>query len=494
MSEQSATKTGEGEQGATAKAGEGGSYGLRAHALTSLETLAQSVANIAPTGTPTLVIPLVFALAGAGTWLAYLISVVGILFVALAINVFAKRSASPGALYTYAAEGLGPAWGVLTGWALFIAYVGTGAAVTTGFSNYGNVIVEAVSGHKLPSVIFIALSVASAWLVAHRDIKLSARLVLYLEFASIALILLLIGASLVRHGLTLDREQLSLKGLSLSNLRVGLVLATFSYVGFEGATALGSEARDPLKSIPRAVLLSSVLLGVLFVLSSYVEVQAFHGEAVALDKSPAPLHVVAGKVGLPFLGYLIDVGAAVSFFSCVLASINAGARVLFFMSRHGFFPGALAGTHREHATPHLAVAVTAVLTFAASGILSLRGAGDFDIYGWVGTVATIAFVLVYIAILVAAPLYLRRRGELTAWHLVSAVVGILFLANGLAGNFYPAPDPPLNWLAYLAVGLVLAGAVWYLALQRLGSRITSNITSDLAAIKQRFEAEVRKAE
>ena len=482
------------EQRVAKQTGEGGSYGLRAHALTPLETLAQSVANIAPTGTPTLVVPLVFALSGAGTWLAYLISVVGILFVALAINVFAKRSASPGALYTYAAEGLGPAWGVITGWALFIAYVGTGAAVTTGFSNYANVILTDLGGHKLPSAVFIAAAVAISWVVAHRDIKLSARLILFLEFASVALIVLLVGVSLVRHGLTLDRSQLTLEGVSLSNLRTGLVLATFSYVGFEGATALGSEARDPLRSIPRAVILSSVLLGVLFVLSSYVEVQAFHGEAVTLDKSSAPLHVVADKVGLSFLGHLIDVGAAVSFFSCVLASINAGARILFFMSRHGLFHGALSQTHERHATPHLAVAVTAVLTVATSGILSLRGAGDFDIYGWVGTVATIAFILVYLAILVAAPLYLRRRKELTGWHLVSAAVGILFLVNGLAGNFYPAPDPPLNWLAYLAVGLVVAGAAWYLLLRRLSSRIATNIAEDLASIKQRFQAELEEGE
>jgi amino acid transporter len=109
-------------------------------------------------------------------------------------------------------------------------------------------------------------------------------------------------------------------------------------------------------------------------------------------------------------------------------------------------------------------------------------------------VATIAFILVYLAILVAAPLYLRRRKELTGWHLVSAAVGILFLVNGLAGNFYPAPDPPLNWLAYLAVGLVVAGAAWYLLLRRLSSRIATNIAEDLASIKQRFQAELEEGE
>jgi len=468
--------------------GQGGSYGLQSQTLSPLETLAQSVANIAPTATPSLVVPLVFALAGGGTWLAYLISVVGIIFVALAVNIFASRSASPGALYTYAAEGLGPSWGVITGWALFVAYIGTGAAVSTGFANYANVLLESATGHKLPSAVFITASILVAWVIAHRDVKLSTRLVLFLEFGSVALILVLVAATLWKYGLHFDTDQLTLKGTSISSLRNGLILATFSYAGFESATALGAEARDPLKSIPRAVLLSVVVLGFLFVLSSYVEVQAFHGEAVTLDKSPAPFHVVAAKAGLPFLSVLIDIGAAVSFFSCVLACINAGARVLFFMARHGVFFEGISKTHKRHSTPHVAVGISSVLVLLPVLFLSLRGAGDFDIYGWIGTLATIAFILVYLAILVAAPLYLRRRGELKSWHVVSAVLGAVFLINGLSGNFYPAPPAPLNWISWLAIALVVAGGAWYWALRKLSPSVTGNIGQDLTAIKERYES------
>lgn len=463
-----------------------GSYGLQSQALSPLETLAQSVANIAPTGTPTLVIPLVFALAGSATWLAYLISVVGVLFVALAVNVFAKRSASPGALYTYAAEGLGPGWGVIAGWALFVAYIGTGAAVTTGFANYANVLVEGITGLHLPSAVYILLAVAASLVVAYRDIKLSTRLILVLEFSSVSLILLLVAATFVKHGFHPDWEQLKLSNVSVSSLRTGLVLATFSYVGFEGATALGSEARDPLKSIPRAVLLSAVLLGFLFVLSSYVEVQAFRGEEITLDKSPAPLHVVADKAGLSFLGHLIDIGAVVSFFACVLASINAGARVLFFLAHHGVFHASVAKAHDKHETPHVAVVISSLLVLAPAIVLSLRGAGDFDIYGWVGTVATIAFIFVYLAVLVAAPLYLKRRGELGVWHVVSAIVGVVFLVNGLAGNFYPLPPAPFNWLSWLAVALVFVGAVWYKVRSLSNPDLGDGIRQDLAKIQDRF--------
>ena len=73
-----------------------------------METLAQSVSTIAPTTTPAATIPLVCALAGNGTWLAYVLATVAVLLVALCIGRYARYSASPGSLYTYAAMILPP--------------------------------------------------------------------------------------------------------------------------------------------------------------------------------------------------------------------------------------------------------------------------------------------------------------------------------------------------------------------------------------------------
>ena len=81
--------------------------GLRGECLPFWEVLAQSVANIAPTATPTINLALLYASAGNGSWLAYLIATVGLVFISLNINQFASRSASPGSLYSYIAKGLG---------------------------------------------------------------------------------------------------------------------------------------------------------------------------------------------------------------------------------------------------------------------------------------------------------------------------------------------------------------------------------------------------
>ena len=86
-------------------------YGLRRDVLSPMETLAQSVSTIAPTTTPAATIPLVCALAGNGTWLAYVLATVAILLVALCISRFARYSSSPGSLYTYASMILPPSLG-----------------------------------------------------------------------------------------------------------------------------------------------------------------------------------------------------------------------------------------------------------------------------------------------------------------------------------------------------------------------------------------------
>jgi amino acid transporter len=104
-----------------------------------------------------------------------------------------------------------------------------------------------------------------------------------------------------------------------SGLRLGLVLALFSFVGFESATTLGAEARNPLKTIPRAVIQSAIIGGAFFTVCAYTEVLGFRTAGQDLGSSPAPMHVVAAVGGVPLFGLLIDIGALVSMFAGTLA-------------------------------------------------------------------------------------------------------------------------------------------------------------------------------
>ena len=88
--------------------------------------------------------------------------------------------------------------------------------------------------------------------MAYRDVKLSARAMLWLQGASTVCIVVVMVLVLWKNGLHLDWPQVRLQGSSIAGIRLGLVLAIFSFVGFESATTLGHEAKEPLRTIPRA--------------------------------------------------------------------------------------------------------------------------------------------------------------------------------------------------------------------------------------------------
>jgi amino acid transporter len=139
--------------------------GLKLAVLTSNETLAQSFALIAPTAAPLLTVPLVYASAGAGTWLAFLISTLIILLVALNVNHFARISCSPGSLYSYISAHMHPVWGVVAAWALLIAYFGTAIAIAAGLRIYVNVVLKSLFGLEVAPLILTVVAVGlAAWL------------------------------------------------------------------------------------------------------------------------------------------------------------------------------------------------------------------------------------------------------------------------------------------------------------------------------------------
>jgi amino acid transporter len=352
-------------------------------------------------------------------------------------------------------------WGVLAGWALLIAYIGTAAAVSAGVTNYVNVVLRDRFGVQAFPLLMTALVTAIACWLAYRDVQISARLMLWLQAASVALISGIAIAVIAKHGWRPDMQQLTLQGVTPEKLRLGLVLAIFSSVGFESATSLGSEARNPLVSIPRAVKWSAILAGVFFFLCAYAEVLAFRGQPQTLGQSSAPLHVLVEQIGLPpIMGTLTDLGAVVTFFSCFLACITASARVLFLMGRHGALHSVLGEAHGENQTPHRAVLLSSVVAFLPAGIMTLLGMNLFDIYGLIGTLATFGFVTAYILVSAAAPLFLRSRGCLTPQAMGISVLAILAMAAALLGNLYPVPEPPYSYLPYLYAVLLLTGFAW----------------------------------
>jgi amino acid transporter len=437
--------------------------GLRHNILSPLETLSQSISAIAPTTSPALTIPLVFADAGNGAWLAYCLAGLATLLMALCIARFARTSASPGSLYKYATDSLPPIGGRTAGWALLLAYTATGASVVGGFINYAQVLIQPLvpSAHHIPTWTLALAATAAATYFAYHDVQTSARMMLWIEAASVSMIALVILALIFRTGIHLDTPQAALTGVTPSGVRLGVVLALFSFVGFESATTLGHEAKNPLRTIPRAVIQSSLLAGLFFLICCYTETLGFRQLHQDLGTSQAPFRALSSLAHLPVFGPLIDIGAFVSMFACTLACITAAARVLLKMAHDGLVPAKLGSAHAKNETPHIAVLAVGLVVAILSAGLSAHGASGADIYAWTGSLAVYGFITVYFLVAAALPFYLRRNAQLTPAALALSIAAALAMVLAMAGTLYPKPQPPYNWLPYIYLAYLIAGLAWF---------------------------------
>ena len=436
--------------------------GLRRDSLNFTETLAQSVAVIAPTASPAVNLQLVFASSGNGTWFTYLLATIGLLFIGVCIKQFAKDTATPGSLYSYVTKGLGPTAGFVTGWALVVAYLATGIAVIAYCAIYAQTLLTKIH-LNVPALALFCVVVAIAWLIAFKDVRLSTKMMLALEATSVSLILILGFVMLSHTGLHLA-DQLSLKGMNplthtgMNGLQGGMVLAVFSFVGFESATALGAESKNPKKSIPMAVLLSTTIAGAFFILMSFIMVSGFSSAALT-DPNLVALDGMAKIAHAPVLGVLTSIGAMVSLFACSLGCITATARILLSMSRDGLLHTSMGKAHNNNATPHIASSISAIIMIALLAGLALKGFGALDIYNMTGTIATYGFLLCYVLIAVGAVVLASREKSLSPLLVIAAVIGILFMGLAVKGSVSPWPTAPDQYLpqifaVYMVIGVI----------------------------------------
>lgn len=432
---------------------------LRAGCLNIWEVLAQSIAMLGPTLTPVLIVPLMFASAGNASWLAYAFGSLMLLAVALSIRAFATRSSSAGSLYDFAWRAFGARGSALCGWALLWSYALVGVAGLTGFAVFAAALAPVVHV-TVPPLGALALVLGLALAFAYRDIRLSTITLLALEAGSVTLILVLFTFVLAHRGTLVDPAQVHLRGANVAGVALGATIAIFSLVGFESATSLGEEAHEPLRTIPLAVVLSVVVAGAFFVFCAYVEVLGTRGLATPLDKLGTPLDALADAARVPALKYAIDAGALLSSFSIALAALNAGARVIFDMSRSGVFPAPLGRTHARFLTPHVALVAFAATCGVVGGGMLLGGIGPLDAFNDTATLGSFGFVAIYAFVALGAPVYLRRIGALRRRDVALAVCALGLLLVPAVGSVYPVPSPPNDrfpyiFAAYVALGVVL---------------------------------------
>jgi amino acid transporter len=239
----------------------------------------------------------------------------------------------------------------------------------------------------------------------------------------------------------------------------------FSFVGFESATTLGGEAREPLRTIPRAVLQCAILAGIFFMLCSYSEVLGFRGEQGKISDAASPLHLLATRAGVSPLGVGIDFGAMISMFACVLACTTAAARVLMRMAHGALLPAVFGRANRRHGTPGPAIALSAGLMFATTAALALRGVAGSDMYDWLGSLSVFGFLTAYALVAVALPFARRALGQHSHMVAAASILTVVVLILIAVFDLRSTADEVHARIPYIYLGYIAAGIAWY-ALRR----------------------------
>src|SRR6266545_956659 len=116
-------------------------------------------------------------------------------------------------------------------------------------------------------------------------------------------------------------------------------------------------------------------------------------------------------------------------------------------------------------TPQVAITVFTIAVFVIPTVMQ-HFTNPLTTFGDAGTLAAFGFLLAYFLISIAAPAYLRRRGELTRKNIVVFVLAMLCLLVPTVGSFYPLPVAPIRYFPYYFFAYMLVGACWLAIVSR----------------------------
>jgi amino acid transporter len=439
--------------------------GLDRRKLRPYEVFAQSVSGAAPSAAMAATPAIVAASAGQGTIWSFAIATALALLVAGCIARFTRRMATSGGLYSLTAKGLNPLGAYASALGSLLGYTLLAAATLVGAALYLATIYEQVTGGVLAtgdSAAMIGIVGLGVAVLVLRGARLSARVVLLVESVSIT-VMLVVFSLLLAAGPVSGPAVNAASPTSPSSpggVLTGVLPALAAFIGFEIATSLGTEGSKPFRSVPRAVGSTAAVVGVLCVFAAQVQVFGFSATPGGLGAQRAPVVALAAADGWNWLPVLLDVGLTMSFFASCLAASTALARVLFSLARDGVIPHVIGRTHPRYRTPHVAVLVSIPPVVGLPVALLASGVSSTSALVTLLTLATCGFLLAYLLVCIAAPVFLHRIGELT-WPAIvaSAVITPILLVVLIA---FAATRP----IAAVVLGaLAVLGAVAYLFLR-----------------------------
>jgi amino acid transporter len=336
--------------------------------------------------------------------------------------------------------------------------------------------------HGYPDNLWWPWSLAGAVIIlaaGYYGIRTSARLGTILGTTEIAVFLVLAVFFVVHAGhhntASVFGTGFTPKGYrGISGVIAGSVYSVLAFGGFEGAAPLAEEARNPRRTIPRAVLLATVCIGILYVFTTYAASVAFGpaGFAGFGSSGPASWEGMARTLyGLFwFFVFLAIVNSTVANAN---AGFNVASRTGYAMGRIGAFPHLAARVHSRHRSPVVAILFTFLVTVAVTLGLGLAY-NPVNAFAMVGTGIVIVLVAVYIVVNAACIGYFAsaaRRGPERRWnpllHLIIPLLGIaafipawLTSAGIRAFSFVSPLTAPSSYMGPGVAGFMVVGVIY----------------------------------
>jgi amino acid transporter len=454
---------------------------LQRDAIGLAPVLFQSITHMAPAAAVAFSIIFAVTYAGGATPLAIVLALVACLFVAISIGQLARHLPSAGGLYTYNARALHPVVGFFVAWGFMLAEPLVAPLL---YLIFGNVLSVYLQSHfNTPTWLwapFAAIAGILVWALVYRGVRISTEAGVILGGFEIVVFLALAITLIIAAG---SNNTLSVfspntgNSNGLGSVFAGMVYTVLAFIGFEAAAPLGEEAKDPRRTIPRAVVWSCVLIGLFYILCYYGAIVYF-GPNLAADAKNGffafnggdPWDGLAAKVWGP-LSILVLLAIINSAIANSNAGANAATRMGYALARAGILPRSLASIHPQFKTPYIAVHVQGALGIAVALILGFALGSPLNAFALIGTVVTVVVIFIYILTnLSSMVFYLRvHRDELNPFlHVVVPVLGIAifipvllavfgvdFGGLGIASLSSPANATPWVVIAWFVLGLVV---------------------------------------
>ncbi|HEX3785358.1 MAG TPA: APC family permease [Pseudonocardiaceae bacterium] len=461
----------------------------------SIALMAPSMAaNINPQQTATA--------AGRAVPLAFFLSALGVLLVAYGFVRLCQYYQHAGSVYAFVGATLGAGTGVVAGIGLLGTYTFYAVVTSCAAGNLGTAFLSEVGIWPNPPswgpYVLVAVALIGCWLLAAVPAKRATSLLLGIEGATIALILLITAVIAVRliSGTAPDGHHFTLSVFTFapstgaSGVFLGAVFGFLSFGGFEAAATLGEETRDPKRNIPRAILGTAIFGGIYFVVVTAIEMMAFGTNAAsvsAFTASPSLLGQLSSGYAGSWVGEAISLGAAISAFGCCLACVVGGSRLLFALGRDGNSDASASGISALSRRGTPAVAATGVAGIAAVIILLCAlafGATATDTFAWSGTIGTLILLVIYLLTTIGAIrlVFVQRKMAVPRWQIIFPIGAIALLGYTVYANVVPYPTSgPARWFPVVSGGILLLATMIVLLAPRFARRMGSRLATMASA-------------